>query len=191
MSTKGTFWGLWIQQTESLSGHSILDGCILQLSGRLFKGDLVTSIFWPILQRCALFGLVRVRTSSVILGCSCQLFFFFFCRLLRFLRAYLRFSGRPLLAQGPAGPGRNGRGSCLYRRRSRPSHPTRRGPGLDQQHCFSAVPWNMPSLTAPHLTYVLLTLVHSQTLQPRSPPDPVVRQHLPRLYLQHRLCLVH
>jgi hypothetical protein len=48
-----------------------------------------------------------------------------------------------------------------------------------QQHCFPAVPWNMPSLTA---VRILLTFLHSQTLQPSSPPGPVVRQHLPCRY---------
>jgi hypothetical protein len=43
----------------------------------------------------------------------------------------------------------------VCRRRSHPSHP--RDPGLPfQRHCLSALPWDMPSLTALHLTFVLL-----------------------------------
>jgi hypothetical protein len=66
-------------------------------------------------------------------------------------------------SQGPGAPVRGpGRGSCAV------GAPTRATqlviPGC-QRHCFSAVPWNMPSPTAPHLTYVLLTPVHSQTPQ--------------------------
>jgi hypothetical protein len=68
-----------------------------------------------------------------------------------------------------------------------PTRATQLGiPGC-QQHCFPAVPWNMAAITQPQrytsLTYVLLTLGHSQTLPPSSPPDsPVVRQHLKQMH---------
>jgi hypothetical protein len=47
-------------------------------------------------------------------------------------------SGRPLQAQVP------GRGSCAVCASTRATQP---GIPDCQQHCFSAVPWNMPSLT--------------------------------------------
>jgi hypothetical protein len=64
-----------------------------------------------------------------------------------------------------AGASEPGRGSCAVSRRSHPSHPTR-DPGLSTALISRSALGHAIThrLTALHLTYVLLTLVHSQTL---------------------------
>jgi hypothetical protein len=85
--------------------------------------------------------------------------------------------GRHLLAHAP------GRGACAI---GAPTRATQLETPGSQQHCFSAAPWNMPSLTTLHLTYVLITLAHSRTLHTPHTSTPAAAPHLRHTWLGAR-----